>query len=465
MYYLLNKAFALRGWQKLPFALHERGTEHTAFLTLDEFRALSFCNGKIDLDGPLMLGRYKQILAQAIERGLVVPCEYGDELDKEQEYRQYPSRYIASAHWSITGRCNYNCKHCYISAPDAKFGELTREQCLWIIDRLAECGIFSLSLTGGECLVRSDFLELLDAALEKGIGVSTIYSNGRLVDEKLLDALLGRGIRPEFNMSFDGVGWHDWLRGVPGAQEDVLRAFRLCKEKGFATGAEMCLHKGNLKTLRESVNVLAGAGCKKLKVNPISDTELWERYSDDYSLGADELYEAYLEYIPQYYADGQPLDIMLGGFFSARRGSPEYSIAAERFDGGKSSENRCVCEHARMTMYIAADGKLLPCMPLASVDYAQRNFPNILDGLVKGLTDSSYMRVIDTRLGEYLAHNAECAECEHARVCAGGCRAAGWLRSGDFLSPDRYTCAIFKGGYLERIHTAAKGAIERAYRH
>lgn len=57
----------------------------------------------------------------------------------------------------------------------------------------------------------------------------------------LLDALEARGIRPEFNMSFDGVGTHDWLRGIDGAERDVERAFLLCRERGFPTGAEMRL--------------------------------------------------------------------------------------------------------------------------------------------------------------------------------------------------------------------------------
>ena len=90
--------------------------------------------------------------------------------------------------------------------------------------------------------------------LQRGIRITTIYSNGKLVTDKLLDELEQRGIYPEFNMSFDGVGHHDWLRGIPGAEEAVKEAFVRCRKRGFPTAAEMCIHEDNKHTLRESVN-------------------------------------------------------------------------------------------------------------------------------------------------------------------------------------------------------------------
>ena len=64
---------------------------------------------------------------------------------------------------SITGRCNYRCKHCYLSAPSAKLGELPHETMLEIIEQLAACGVQQVSLTGGEPLVRGDWWQLVDA--------------------------------------------------------------------------------------------------------------------------------------------------------------------------------------------------------------------------------------------------------------------------------------------------------------
>lgn len=115
-------------------------------------------------------------------------------------------------------------------------------------------------------------MEIVDALLAGGIRITTIYSNGKLVTDKLLDQLAERSIHPEFNMSYDGVdGWHDWLQGIRGAGKLVEDAFLRCREKGFPTGVEMCIHQGDKHLLRETVKRLGELSCRSLKTNPISN--------------------------------------------------------------------------------------------------------------------------------------------------------------------------------------------------
>ena len=64
-------------------------------------------------------------------------------------------------------------------------------------------------------------------------------------------------------------------------------------------------------------------------------------------------------------------------------------------------------------MYLAADGRVLPCMSLSGMK-VQNHFPLITDvGLRQCLTDSPYMRLVETTVDEYLAVNEECAACEY----------------------------------------------------
>jgi len=458
MVYKLNERFVLRGWERLPYAVQDIETGNTQFIDELTFRAISFCDGNMDANSPLLLPAHKEIIEKLIENGAVVPCEKGDGLAAYQKYRVCPSRYIKTAHWSVTGRCNYKCRHCYMAAPDAKYGELTHEQCLNIIDQLYECGIANVTLTGGEALVRHDFWELVDRMVAYGINIETIYSNGRLVTEETLDALERRRIKPDFSFSYDGVdGWHNWLRGMDGAENDVARAFKLCRDRGFDTSAELCLHQGNKHLLRESINYLVSLGCGSVKTNPVAETETWEKFGEAKSLAMEELYELYLEYIPKFYEDGAPLTLMLGGFFHARKGSkPEdYHITLERLDGTEKMNRVPICGHARQVMYIAADGKILPCMALSSMS-VQDKFPGILNGLGKGLSDSFYMDFIDTRLEQYLAKNPECAACDQKYFCGGGCRASALMFDTDIYAKDLYACGIFKSGYREKIESVIK---------
>ena len=93
----------------------------------------------------------------------------------------------------------------------------------------------------------------------------------------------------------------------------------------------------------------------------------------------------------------------------------------------------------------------------------QKEFPLITEqGLAKCLDDSRYMRFIDTRVSEYLERNTECADCEYAHTCAGGCRASA-LESepGALFGPDPYACELFRGGWAPKIRAAAEAAIAK----
>ena len=103
-------------------------------------------------------------------------------------------------------------------------------------------------------------------------------------------------------------------------------------------------------------------------------------------------------------------------------------------------------------MYISAEGRALPCMSLSGMPI-QENYPLITElGLKQCITDSSYMRLIETKGSEVLAHNPECCGCEHAGYCLGGCRASALETTPeDIMGRDMAACALFKGGWADRI--------------
>lgn len=434
-----------------------------SFINESLFQALQLCDGSVNVSLPLVPQESRDNLNMLERQGVIERCAYGVGLSDEQRYRKYDARYVQVAHWSITGKCNYKCKHCYMSAPDAKLGELSHDEIMRMIDEIAECGIMQVSLTGGEPLIRADFEEILAALAERHIWITQIYSNGFKVRPALLDSLDRYGFKPEFNMSYDGdEGWHSWLRGIPAAGEHVLRAFDLCHERGFPTGAEMCLHQGNRHLLRESLNTLAAHHVGSCKVNPVSDTDYWRQFGKDYTLSVDDTLDVYVDYVPHFFEDGMPLSLMLGGLFHCAKGQTNWSIPMAKFSADFDCSRATVCGHARTHLYISPEGRMLPCLSLSSYE-VQGNYPLISEiGLRQGLSDSAYMSLIDTRVGEFMQVNAECNNCEFRNVCAGGCRASALaFDESNILGTDRAACAIFKGGYVAKVTEAASGALER----
>ena len=48
--YRLKRPWALRGWDKLPYALVDADAKRTLFVSRPEFEALALCDGSVDTD-------------------------------------------------------------------------------------------------------------------------------------------------------------------------------------------------------------------------------------------------------------------------------------------------------------------------------------------------------------------------------------------------------------------------------
>lgn len=91
-----------------------------------------------------------------------------------------------SGHLDLTYRCNLKCVHCYVKGSEKKEKELTTRQWKKIIDDIRKAGCLFLNLSGGEPLVRKDFLEIYSYAKKNGFIVS-VFSNGLFFDREVIN--------------------------------------------------------------------------------------------------------------------------------------------------------------------------------------------------------------------------------------------------------------------------------------
>ena len=114
-------------------------------------------------------------------------------------------RRIADLRLSVTDRCNFRCQYCM---PAEGLPWLEREAILHfeeierIVALLAQMGIESVRLTGGEPLVRRDFPRLA-GMLAPLVGDLSVTTNGYLL-ERDAQALVDAGIN-RFNVSVDSL--------------------------------------------------------------------------------------------------------------------------------------------------------------------------------------------------------------------------------------------------------------------
>ncbi len=450
-FYILEPFCVLRGWSGVPFSVVH--TKRGVMLPLSELElsAAKICNGKIDINCFAVTPSLRRAVQNLCRLGYAKRCEYGTELSRDQQFQSFDIACRPSLKWAITGRCNMKCKHCFLSAPEAKFGELTHEECMRVIEELPKTGIYRVVLTGGEPLVRPDFFELVDAMLERDIKITSIATNGLLINERFIGRMLERGIKPAIFMSYDGTdGWHDWLRGMDGAEKMLMSKFEMLAKHGFYTGSAMTIHNLNKGVLRESVNRLASVGAKQVIMNRMTSFGEWKKYGQDFNITPQELYEAFFAYLPYFYEDGMPVKLSMNRLYKNEGpGCADYTIPYVK---QCCSCSDAVCVSAQINPYIAADGSLMPCLPIASQEPPCLQMPNVKNGLIAALKDPSYCATVDRSLEDYFEANPDCRECKYAGYCMGGCRSNALQTDPcNYLTKDREACMFFHNEYHLRL--------------
>ena len=463
MIYRLNNRYRLRGWHKLPTGLYDMARRRAAFIDYDPYtKILMKCDGESELDVSSLDPQDKEFLDYLIKEKIVNPAKPGENLLPEQRYHAYPARYRESVHWSITGACNLKCRHCFMSAPHAKHGVPSHVQIVNIIEQIADCGIFKVELTGGEPLVREDFESIIEELAGREIAVATIYTNGSLVDDKLLDILERYRMHPSFQLSFDGIGQHDFLRGVPGAEHKVIEALKLLHSRGYRTSCAMSLHRKNKDTIRETVKLMTSLGVSSIKIGSMMDLGEWASPElDDLHLTQQEALEIIEQYIPLYFEDDAPVSIMLSGAFLYDKDSGRnWGIYYRRECPREKEDYAVACPSLKSAFYIGADGVVAPCQGMCDTPFV-KHFPSLKEHtLSEILCESDYVKYSYTMVGDVRRGNSECVKCEYIDRCAGGCRNAALLAGGDYYSVDPEVCYFYKNGWEERIKAAAQPAYE-----
>ncbi len=113
-----------------------------------------------------------------------------------------------------------------MEAPSGRYGELPFTAMAGLVGQFERANVVQVSLTGGEPFLRKDILEIVALLVAKRIYVNRIFSNGLLITDRHLEAIRQLGVVPVFQISFDGVGAHDQMRGVEGTEPKAIDAIR-----------------------------------------------------------------------------------------------------------------------------------------------------------------------------------------------------------------------------------------------
>jgi len=156
--------------------------------------------------------------------------------------------------WEITLACNAKCEHCGSTAGVARPAELDTAEALALIEQLADLGCESVTLSGGEPLLREDWPVLARSIGGSGMQLELI-TNGLLV-EKQAEVIAAAGFFA-VTFSVDGpAAIHDELRGVPGGLDRLLAGAAELVKRDVRIGAATQVNRRNLDHLSEIHDLL-----------------------------------------------------------------------------------------------------------------------------------------------------------------------------------------------------------------
>jgi len=155
----------------------------------------------------------------------------------------------------ITARCNLNCRQCYINLPagdrTAASKELSFDEIRDIVDEAVSLGALWCLVTGGEPLLRDDFLTIYLYLKRKGLMV-TVFTNATLVSKEHID-LLKRFPPRDIEVSVYGVSPETYERITrrPGSFAAFQQGLGLLLESGLNVRLKAMIMRSNLHEQHE----------------------------------------------------------------------------------------------------------------------------------------------------------------------------------------------------------------------
>jgi radical SAM protein with 4Fe4S-binding SPASM domain len=343
-----------------------------------------------------------------------------------------------------------------------------------LVEQFERANVVEVSFTGGEPFLRKDLLDLIRLLAQKKIRLVQIYSNGLLITHRHLASIRRIGFRPSFQISFDGVGAHDQMRGTKGAEPGVIKAIRRLRAADFPVVVSTCIDKLNIGSLADTYELMKRLDVQGWRISAPQETGNWRGTTTATPL--DEQAEVCAPLLKRWIKDGQPFSIQLCGLYHGPgrpkpRTEPAGRIVKRALGAGRAkpwsrqgatglkrppempefTPDAYDCGTCREQPNLLPDGTLVPC-PGYVDSILQDRMPNLLrQNLSKVWTRSFLREITDLKKKDLLAKNPECVACDLFKECGAGCRASALTTTGNLMAKDPIMCELHKKGYKKRF--------------
>ena len=337
-----------------------------------------------------------------------------DEFSKRLHEKVAGQRIPISGSLELTFRCNLRCVHCYAAhghrgIPGKQ--ELTFAEICGILDQIVDEGCLWLLLTGGEPLLRPDFLDIYTYAKRKGL-IITLFTNSTLISPHIADYLTDwRPFVVETTLYGRTQKTYERVTGIPGSHARCMRGIDLLLERGIPLRL-----KAMLMTLNRN--------------------ELWDIKAYAESLGVE------FRFDPMIHAglDGSrsplvfrlpPEEIVQFELVDADR-SERWQEYYEKYYGVKTDSSLLyTCGAGLSSFHVDPYGKLCLCLVAREPSY----------DLCRGSFHKGWHEFLPQVRNQQSTKDYECGQCELRMLCR-QCPGQAQLEHGDPEKPVEFLCQV-----------------------
>ncbi len=331
--------------------------------------------------------------------------------------------------FAVTKACNLRCLHCHVSAKEALTDELTLREAMHAIDEMVNLGTEALIFSGGEPLLRKDFvLALAEHCVDAGI-IPAMLTNGVLLSRKVAWELKEAGIMA-VGIPIDSVvpENHDKLRNVPGTFEKALKAIRACKEADLEVVITTMALKDTFEEMPKRIEYLAKLGIEQVAVYDLVPVGRGKDIMDQAMSQTQRV--KLIKYLQQMQEERDMVFTMSGGV-------PMYPEIVSEMHKHSDSKPRDLllkqfwihtpvgCHAGIVYFSLRPNGDVYPCtfLPVKVGNIREQSLTAIW-------RNSKVLNELRERKLE-----GKCGECSFRGTC-GGCRGRAYAVSGNYLETD-----------------------------
>jgi AdoMet-dependent heme synthase len=332
--------------------------------------------------------------------------------------------------FAVTKACNLKCLHCHVDAKEALGHELQTKETMRVIEGMAGLGTKALIFSGGEPLLRKEFVKTLARhCVDVGI-IPAMLSNGVLLNQKTAFELKEAGIMA-VGIPIDSVvpEKHDRLRKVQGSFDKAVNAIKSCLNADLEVIVTTMALKDTFNEMQARLNFISSLGVDEVAVYDLVPVGRG-RNVIDMAMTAEQR-SSLIRYLEQMQEDHEMVFSMSGG----QPLYPEIVSQIHKSNGTKPKDlllkefwvHSSVGCHAGIVYFsLRPNGDVYPCtfLPIKVGNVREKSIVDIWRNsqILKQLRSRQSLR-------------GDCGKCIFKNTC-GGCRGRAYACTGDYLDSD-----------------------------